>query len=142
MPYPGLLHPEPLPLQQFTADPYLLRRHTNTVLSQCLWGLWVLVHTRYEPYLWWVWGLILNAISPFLPSCWAFSFALGHWVSSQSHSSAAQLLLQCLLFCWSFSVPGCGVSPHSCSSTEQQTWGISSQPLSHHAATALGPPGT
>ena len=24
MPYPGLLHPEPLPLQQSTADPYLL----------------------------------------------------------------------------------------------------------------------
>ena len=25
MPYPGLLHPEPLPLWQSTADPYLLR---------------------------------------------------------------------------------------------------------------------
>ena len=33
MPYPGLLHPEPLPLQQSTADPYLLRRYPNTVLS-------------------------------------------------------------------------------------------------------------
>ena len=32
-------------------------------------------------YLWWVWGLILNAISPLLPSCWGFSFALGHRVS-------------------------------------------------------------
>ena len=30
MPYPGLLHPEPLPLQQATADPYLHRRHSNT----------------------------------------------------------------------------------------------------------------
>ena len=47
MPYPGLLHPEPLPLQQPTADLYLLRRHPNTVLAQSLWGLWVLVHTRY-----------------------------------------------------------------------------------------------
>ena len=23
------------------------RRHSNTVLSQSLWGLWVLVHTRF-----------------------------------------------------------------------------------------------
>ena len=30
---------------------------------------------------WWVWDLILNAISPVLPSCWGFSFALGHGVS-------------------------------------------------------------
>ena len=37
---PGLLHPEPLPLQQATADPHLLRRHSNTVPSQSLWGLW------------------------------------------------------------------------------------------------------
>ena len=40
MPYPGLLHPEPLPPRQATADPYLLRRHSNTVLAQSLWGLW------------------------------------------------------------------------------------------------------
>ena len=39
MPYSGLLHPEPLPLQQSTADPYLLRRHSNTVLSQSLQSL-------------------------------------------------------------------------------------------------------
>ena len=45
--YPGLLHPEPLPLQQSTADLYLHRRHSKTVLSQYLWTLWVLVHTRY-----------------------------------------------------------------------------------------------
>ena len=36
MPYPGLLHPEPLPLQQPTADLYLLWRHSNTVLAQSL----------------------------------------------------------------------------------------------------------
>ena len=37
----------------------------------------------FEPSncLWQVWGLILNAISPLLPSCWGFSFALGHGVS-------------------------------------------------------------
>ena len=32
---------------QSTADPHLLRRHPNTVLSQSLWGLWVPVCTRY-----------------------------------------------------------------------------------------------
>ena len=35
MPYPGLLHPE---LRgQATADPYLDRRHSDTVLAQPLW---------------------------------------------------------------------------------------------------------
>ena len=47
MPYPGLLHPEPLSLQQSTDDVYLQRRHSNTILSQSLWGLWVLVRTRF-----------------------------------------------------------------------------------------------
>ena len=28
-------------------DLYFRRRHPNTVLSQSLWGLWVLVHTRF-----------------------------------------------------------------------------------------------
>ena len=46
-PYPSLLLPEPLLLRQFTADLYLHRRHSNTVLSQSLWDLWVLVHTKY-----------------------------------------------------------------------------------------------
>ena len=41
------LHPEPLPLRQATADPYLCRRHSNTVLAQSLWGLWVLVCTSF-----------------------------------------------------------------------------------------------
>ena len=44
MPHPGLLHPEPLPLQQATAD---TPPQVNTVLSQSLWGLWVLVHTKF-----------------------------------------------------------------------------------------------
>ena len=37
----------------------------------------------FEPskHLWQVWSLILNAILPLLPSCWGFSFALGHGVS-------------------------------------------------------------
>ena len=45
MPYPGLLHPEPLPIWQATADLYLCRRHSNTVLTVSV-GLWVLLCTR------------------------------------------------------------------------------------------------
>ena len=47
MPYPGLLHPEPLPLRQATADLYFDRRHSNTILAASLWGLWVLECTRF-----------------------------------------------------------------------------------------------
>ena len=57
--------------EESTADLYLLRRHSDTVLSQSLWGLWVLVSTRcFEPSecLCQVWGLILKVISPLLPS--------------------------------------------------------------------------
>ena len=32
-PHPSLLHPEPLPLRQSTADLHIHRRHSNTVLS-------------------------------------------------------------------------------------------------------------
>ena len=41
MPYPRLLHPDPLPLQQATADPYLCWRLLDThwqVWSSLLWG--------------------------------------------------------------------------------------------------------
>ena len=37
----------PLPLWQAIAEPDLCRRCSNTVLSQSLWGLWVLVCTRF-----------------------------------------------------------------------------------------------
>ena len=47
LPYPSLLHPEPLPLWQCTADLYFHRRHSDIVLSQSLWGLWVLVRTGF-----------------------------------------------------------------------------------------------
>ena len=47
VPYPCLLHPEPLPLRQSTADTYLHRRHSNTALSQSLWDLCFLVCTRF-----------------------------------------------------------------------------------------------
>ena len=61
-------------------------------MSQSLWGLWVLGGTQglFEPseHVWWEWGLILNMNSSLLPSCWGISFAIGHAVSPQSHSSA------------------------------------------------------
>ena len=54
MPYPGLLHPEPLPLRQATADPSLHRlKHSKAGLAQSL------MSTRFclSPLcLWWVWG--------------------------------------------------------------------------------------
>ena len=37
----------PEPLRQSTADLYPHRRCSNTVLSQCLWGLWVLVRAKF-----------------------------------------------------------------------------------------------
>ena len=75
MPYPGLLHPKPLPLQQSTSDPYPLRRHSNTVLSQSLWGLWVLVSTRF------VWAL------------WAFLVSMGFdWSTEWSRAKANKVL--------------------------------------------------
>ena len=37
MPYPGLLHPESLPLRKATTDPDLHRRYSDTVLAQSLW---------------------------------------------------------------------------------------------------------
>ena len=88
MPCPGLLHPEPL--QESTADPDLRRRRSHTALSQSLWGLWVLVPLfERSEHLWREWGLILNTNSPLLPSCWGFSFVLGHRVSPHSRSCHA-----------------------------------------------------
>ena len=41
--------------------------------SLCALGLF-----ESSEHLWWLWGLIVNVILPLLPSCWGFSFALGH----------------------------------------------------------------
>ena len=81
-------------LWQAIADPYLHRRCSTTVLSQSLWGpgSWY-AQGLFEPseHLWRKWGLVLNVNLPLLPSCWGFSFALGHGVSPHSHSSAYHL---------------------------------------------------
>ena len=91
MPYPGLLHPEPL--QQATADPYLHRRHSKEVwLSLCgvsrswcpqgfVWTLRVFLA-----------GMGLDSICNLilLPSFWGFSFAIGHGISPHSCSSGSR----------------------------------------------------
>ena len=69
---------------------------TNTVLSQSLQGLWVLVCTRF---VWALWASLVRIrfdskckfASPTI--CWGFS-ALGCGVSPQSHSNAVQLPVQ------------------------------------------------
>ena len=56
----------PYPLQQSTADLYFYRRHSNRVLAQSLWGLWVLVCTRF------VWGLQVSLVVTGFDSKWDF----------------------------------------------------------------------
>ena len=97
MPHPGLPHPEPLSLQQATAEPFLHRSCFQFCLNLCgVSGSWC-TQGLFEPseHLWLVWGLILNVISPLQPFCWGFS-ALGCGVSPLGCSSTAQLLLQCI----------------------------------------------
>ena len=66
MPYPGLLHPEPLPLQQATADLYsagdteTLKGRSGSVSVGSPGVHKVLSET--SEHLSWVWGLILNEI--------------------------------------------------------------------------------
>ena len=118
MPYPSLLYPEPLSLQQSTADQYLHRRCSNTVLSQSLWGPWVLVHTRF---VWALWGFLVgmgfNSKCKFTPPTIFLGLLLCPWTwGISSHP------LQCLQSYWGFSgiqksaaaTPdlGSGVSPH------------------------------
>ena len=66
---------------------------TQVGLSLCgVPGSWC-AHGLFEPseHLWWEQGLIQNANLPLLPSCWGFSFALGHGVSPYSRSSTYHL---------------------------------------------------
>ena len=68
---------------------------TQFWLSFCVVFLSWCAQVFFEPseHLWRASGLILRVILPFLPSCWGFSFTLGHGVSPQSPSSAAQLVI-------------------------------------------------
>ena len=115
MPYPSLLHPEALSLWQSTADPHLHRRCWNTVLSQSLWGPWVLMHTRF---VWALWaslaGMGFDSKCEFAHPTILLGLLLCPWtwgISSQP--------LQCLPSYWGFSDLGRGVSPHSQSSEAQ-----------------------
>ena len=149
MPYPGLLHPGPLPLQQSTADPYLLsevkllscvrlfatpwtvacqalpsmgfsrqefwsglpfpspgyllRRHSNTVLSQSVCGLWVLVHTTY------VWAL------------WESLAGMGF--DSKCNFTPPTIFLGLLLCPWTW------ISPQSRAATKQDYWSLFTQTI-------------
>ena len=93
MPYPGLLHPEPLPCGRplLTHTP-AGNTQTQFCLSLCGVPRFWCTQGMFEhcEHLWQVWGLILNVISPLLPSCWGFSFALAGGGSPQSHPSAEQ----------------------------------------------------
>ena len=70
MPHPSLLHPEPLPLWQATADLYLCRRPSDTQgrsgsVSVISSGVHKVLFDPSES-LWRVWGLIVNVISPLI----------------------------------------------------------------------------
>ena len=115
MSYPGLLRQSscpcssPLPTHTSTGD-----TQTQFCLSLCgVSGSWC-AQGLFEPSerLWWVWNLILNVISSLLPSCWGFSFALGHGVSPQSRSSTTPnskltTLFQVYYFNWNCCDPCC-----------------------------------
>ena len=90
MPHPGLLHPEPLLLEQATADPYLHRRHSNSQrevwlglcgVSWCaqslVWALWASLagigfdsKCNFAPPTVFVWLFLCSwGISSKSPSC-------------------------------------------------------------------------
>ena len=100
------LHPVALSLRQTTTDPYFHRRHSNTVLSQSLWGPWVLVCTRF---VWALWvslaGMGFDSKCEFAPPTIFLELLLCPWtwgIPSQ--------LFQCLLSYWDFSDLGRRVS--------------------------------
>ena len=106
--YPSLLHPEPLSPQQATTDPYLYRRHSNTVLSQSLWGACALVLTRFA----WALpaskaGMQSDSKCKFTPLTILLGPLPRPWIRGISSQT-----LQCLQSYWSFSDVGCGASPH------------------------------
>ena len=86
---PRSMHPEPLLMQQSTADPLSGDTQTQFCFSLCgVSGSWC-TQGMFEPseHLWQVWDFILNVISTLLPSFWDFSFDLGQEISPHSHSS-------------------------------------------------------
>ena len=136
MAYPGLLHPEPLSLQESTADPYLHRRHSNTVLSQSLWSPWVLACIRF------VWALLASLAGmgfdskcEFAPLPILLGLLLCPWTQGISSQS-----LQHLPSYWDFSDLGRGVSPLGYSSTTQPPLATILQFLSSSGPSDTPPP--
>ena len=77
----GLLHPEPVPLQEATGDSQTLKGRSGSVSVGSLSPGAQKVLFEPSEHLWKVLSLILNTISPLLQFCLGFSFALGRGVS-------------------------------------------------------------
>ena len=105
MPYPNLLHPGPLSLWQSTADPYLHRIHSNTVLSQFLWGLWVLVCSRF------VWAL--------------WESLVGMQFGSKCYFTPPTLLLGLLLCPWMWVITSKSLQCYTATTPTPHSWDIS-----------------
>ena len=110
MPHPGQVHQEPLPLQQATADSYLLRRHSKAGLAQSLWC--PLVCTRF--------CLSPSSISAGMGFDSKCNFApptiLFHWVRQGCGPSVIRLIS----FLWVWFQCVCSLMP-SCN-TYRLTW--------------------
>ena len=95
-------------IEQSTADPYLHRRWSHTVLSQSLWGPWVVVCTRF---VWALWASLarmgFDSECEFTPP----TISLGLLLCPLLWGISSRLL-QCLLYYWRFSDLGRGVSLH------------------------------
>ena len=129
---PDLLHPEPLSLQQATADTCLHRRHLSTHrqvwVSLCgVSASWCIQGFVWAPEcLWLIRSLILNAILLLLPSYWGFSFALEHGVSiSVGSNILLSMLVQQQVAVLEFSqekIRACHSSPPSSSFSSVQLY--------------------
>ena len=113
---PGLLQQEPLaPLEplapcrpvlthSFTEDTQKLKGRSGSVSCGVLGPGMHKVLFEPSKHLWQVWDLILNVILPLLPSCWGFSFALGHRISFMVGSNIfLSMIVQLLLLLSHFS---------------------------------------
>ena len=102
-------------LAHTTDDLYRHTRHSNTVLSQCLWGPWVLVPTRF---VWALWASLarmgFDSKCEFAPPTILLGLLLCPWVWCISSQT-----LQCPPSYWDFSYLGHGVSIQGCFSEMQ-----------------------
>ena len=95
----------PLPLWQAIAEPDLCRRCSNTVLSQSLWGLWVLVCTRFV----WALGASLGEMGfdskcEFAPPTILLGLLLCPWVWGILTAAPAPTILLGFLWPWTWNI--------------------------------------